>query len=140
MGDLDFTNQAGFSWYCVLLLVSGVILLAFTLLPGLGRSGRVVNLLFGLGFLGYGGYLVFFFQGGSYFVFFKAFIVPIVLVVNSIRGVSGANMRRRGAAHPPVAGQAPYPYQAAPMQQTPQPAQPAEPFADPVQSVAPSGE
>jgi hypothetical protein len=100
VGNLDFTDQAGFSWYCILLLVSGVILVAFAGLPGLGRGNRVVNVLFGLGFLGYGVYLVYFFQGGSYFVFFKAFIVPVVLIINSIRGVRGANMRRRVAAPP----------------------------------------
>jgi hypothetical protein len=95
MGNLDFTDQAGFSWYCLLLLFSGVALLALFLLPGLTRGGRVLNLLFGIGFLGYAIYLIFLFHGGTYVIFFKAFIVPVVLVINSLRGMRSANLRRR---------------------------------------------
>lgn len=95
MGNLDFTNQAGFSWYCILLLVSGVLLLGLTGLPGLSRGGRVLNLIFGLGFLGYSIYLIFMFHGGTYFIFAKAFIVPVVLIINSLRGLRSANLRRR---------------------------------------------
>lgn len=96
MGNLDFTNQPGFSWYCILLLVSGVALLVLGPVPGLSRGSRIANLLFGLGFLGYGIYLVFVFHGGTYFLLFKAFIVPVVLIVNAVRELRYANLRRRG--------------------------------------------
>ncbi|MBR7831829.1 hypothetical protein KDL01_01070 [Actinospica durhamensis] len=95
MGNLDFNNHAGFSWYCILLAVSGVLLLGLSVLPGLNVAGRVLNLLFGLGFLGYGCYLIFLFHGGQYLVFFQAFIVPVLLLINSIRGVRSANLHRR---------------------------------------------
>jgi hypothetical protein len=95
MGNLDFTNQAGFSWYCILLLISGVLLLGLSGLPGLARGGRVLNLLFGLGFVGYAIYLIFMFHGGTYLIFAKAFIVPVLLIINSIRGLRSANLRRR---------------------------------------------
>jgi hypothetical protein len=39
----------------------------------------------GAAFLGYGGYLCFTFQGGTYLIFFKAFIVPVLLIVQFVR-------------------------------------------------------
>jgi len=98
VGNLDFSNNAGFSWYCVLLLVSGAALLVLGPTPGIGKGTRALNLIFGFGFLGYGVYLVFLFHGGSYFIFFKAFIAPVVLIVNTIREVRAGQQRRRTAA------------------------------------------
>jgi len=97
VGDLDFTNHAGFSWYCVLLLASGVILLGLAVLPGLRWGRRVLNVLVGLGFLGYAVYLTFMFHGGTYVVFFQTFILPILLIINSFRGLRSGNLRRRAA-------------------------------------------
>ena len=95
VGNLDFTDHAGFSWYCVLLLVSGVGLLVLGLLPGLTVRSRVANVLVGAGFLGYAAYLVFAFHGGSYVIFFQAFIVPVLLIANTVRDLRSANLRRR---------------------------------------------
>ncbi|HEX9035214.1 MAG TPA: hypothetical protein VF834_25510 [Streptosporangiaceae bacterium] len=88
MGNLDFTHQAGFSWYCILLLVSGAAMLAISFLPRQSKGGRIANVIFGAGFFCYSLYLMFFFTGGTYFVFFKAFILPVVLIVNTIRTVA----------------------------------------------------
>lgn len=105
VGNLDFTDHAGFSWYCILLLVSGAALVVLGPARGLNKATRVLNLVFGLGFLGYGIYLTFFFGGGSYVIFFKAFIAPVVLIVNSIREMRAAGLRRaaKPQAMPPFA-------------------------------------
>lgn len=142
VGNLDFTNNAGFSWYCILLLVSGIALVVMGPVPGLNKGTRVLNLVFGLGFLGYGIYLTFFFDGGSYFIFFKAFIAPVVLIVNTIREVRAAQLSRRTPAPQPFPGQAQPYFQAQPQpyyQAQPQPfpgqpqqydqTQPQQPFA-----------
>ncbi len=87
MGNLDFTNHAGFSWYCLLLMGSGVAMLLIGVVRGQTRGAQIANLIFGAGFLGYGFYLTFFFGGGTYFVFFKAFILPVVLIASSVRSI-----------------------------------------------------
>lgn len=96
MGNLDFTNQVGFSWYCVLLMFSGIAMLVMALVRGPTRGVKIANLIFGAGFLIYGLYLTFLFQGGTYFIFFKAFILPALLIVNTIR--SAVRGRARGQA------------------------------------------
>jgi drug/metabolite transporter (DMT)-like permease len=85
MGNLDFTHNAGFSWYCLLLLISGIALLVLGPLKGIPKNAKLVNVLCGAGFLAYGLYMTFLFQGTSYFVLFKLFVVPVLLIVNSIR-------------------------------------------------------
>ena len=47
---------------------------------------RALNALFGVGFLGYGFYLAFLFHGGGYLIFFKAFILPVLMIFRTIRG------------------------------------------------------
>jgi hypothetical protein len=99
--NLDFTHNAGFSWYVVLLLISGAVMLAMAAMPRTGQrvGARILNLVVSLGFLGYGIYLAFFFQGGTYFVFFKVFIVPVLLLVNFVR-----TLARRRSARPAASG------------------------------------
>jgi hypothetical protein len=100
MGNLDFTNHAGFSWYCLFLMFSGIALLVIAVLRNQRTQRRVLNALFGIGFFGYGFYLTFIWAGvGSYFVFFYAFILPIWLIVDAFRGGAA----RRQMAQPPVA-------------------------------------
>jgi hypothetical protein len=112
MGNLDFTNQPGFSWYCLLLLGSGVAMVVLALLRGQSKGSRIANLIFGLGFCGYGFYLTFMFQGGSYFIFFKAFILPVVLIVNTFRSAA-AKRNQKTVVQQPVANQAFYAQQQA---------------------------
>ncbi len=100
-----------FDFYWILLIVSGIIMI------GLGASGfgratkgvRAVNLIFGAGFVGYGLYLGLFFTGDSYFVFFQAFVVPVVLVVNAVRSRASQPkapaMGQQPPTWPPAPGQ-----------------------------------
>lgn len=100
MGNLDFTNHAGFSWYCLFLMFSGIALLVIAVLRNQQqRQRRIVQAVFGIGFFGYGFYLTFIFGGGSYFIFFYAFIVPVMLIINAFRGEPA----RRQPVQPPVA-------------------------------------
>lgn len=95
--NIDFSNDASFSWYVVLLIFSGLVMLVMSGFGSHAQSAgmRVLNLIVGLGFLGYGVYLGFIFKGGSYLIFFKAFILPIVLVINFFRSLA---TRRNGSA------------------------------------------
>jgi hypothetical protein len=85
--NLDFSAQPLFSWYVVLLFISGLAMLVIGATNSAGQSPgwRVFGVLAGVGFVGYAIYLGFIFQGGSYVVFFKAFILPVVMVVNFVR-------------------------------------------------------
>lgn len=75
-----------FNWYVGLLALSGVVMLAMAVV-GNGQSSmsRSINGIFGAVYIGYAGYLAFLFDGGSYLIFFQAFILPVVLVVNYFR-------------------------------------------------------
>lgn len=96
MSDTQFYLYAG------LLAVSGLLLLALAA-TGFGQStgARVLNVLFGLGFTGYGGYLLLFFEGSEVRVFYYAFIVPVFMVVQAVR----AYLARRNQAQPVAEGQ-----------------------------------
>lgn len=91
--NIDFGQHPGFSTYVVLLMVSGVAMMLMASAGRAGRGVRLLNGLFGIGFFVYGLYLGFFFQGGSYLIFFKAFILPVVLAFKTVRDVL-ANPRR----------------------------------------------
>lgn len=75
-----------FNWYVALLAISGVIMVAMAAVKnGQNTVARSINMIFGAVFLGYAFYLAFLFDGGSYLIFFQAFIVPVVMVVNYVR-------------------------------------------------------
>jgi hypothetical protein len=96
-----------FTVYPILLLISGVLLIVLgAAIPGQTSTQRVLNLLFGVAFFGYGFYLEFLFQGGTYFVFYYAFIVPILMIVRTVQA-------RKAAAQQTAARQAAYQQQAA---------------------------
>jgi hypothetical protein len=97
--NLNFSTHSLFSWYVVLLLLSGVVMLVMTAVRVDQKPARrILSLLLGVGFLGYGIYLGFIFNGGSYFVFFQVFILPVALVASSLRSAA----RRRASAIPQV--------------------------------------
>jgi uncharacterized membrane protein YtjA (UPF0391 family) len=136
MGNLDFSNSPGFSWYCVLLLISGIAMLGMTGVPGASTGSRVANLLFGLGFALYALYLIFVFEGGHYMMFFKAFILPVLLIVGTIKSITE---KRRAAGQPAqmrptvdygMAAQ-PQPNGYAPANPYGQAQQPADPYGQP---------
>jgi hypothetical protein len=85
MGNLNFAHNAGFSWYCILLMFSGIAMLVLAVLRNGRPARRIINAIFGIGFFGYGFYLTFIFSGGHYLVFFKAFIVPVLLIIDTVR-------------------------------------------------------
>ena len=102
MGNLDFANHAGLSWYCVLLLAGGATMIAISLLRGQSQGGRIASLGLGIVFLGYGFYLTFSFQGGTYYISYWALILPVLLIVRTVRSVNesrgGVKVRRRQEA------------------------------------------
>lgn len=116
-----------FSWYVVLLCLSGVVMVALGAINKGERSvgSRVLGVIAGLGFLGYGIYLGFIFDGGSYMMFFQAFILPVLLVVNFVRSVVAKPTPPQAYMSAPVQGQ----YPGTPAQGQPYPAQ-QSPYAD----------
>jgi Ca2+/Na+ antiporter len=90
----------GFTLYWILLIVAGAMMLVMAA-SGFGSkstSDRIVSSLFGLGFLGYGLYLGFIFSGTSYFIFYYAFAVPVLLVVNAVKNAKERKQRETAAA------------------------------------------
>jgi TM2 domain-containing membrane protein YozV len=90
--NIDFSANPGFSAYVVLLMLSGVamIIMASPTVKHSTMGVRALNALFGVGFLGYGFYLAFIFSGGGYIIFFKAFILPALMIFRTIRGARAA--------------------------------------------------
>ena len=110
--NIDFSADPTFSAYVLLLMFSGIVLVVMAS-PVVKRSTlplRLLNGVLGLAFFGYGFYLTFLFDGGSYLLLFKAFLLPAVLVLRTIqRAVVG----RRPVAPPVpphVAAGTPAPY------------------------------
>jgi len=97
--NIDFNAAPGFSIYVLLLMFSGIAMLVMAS-PTVKHSTtgvRALNALFGLGFLGYGFYLAFLFHGGGYLIFFKAFILPVLMIFRTIRGARAARSQERPA-------------------------------------------
>jgi hypothetical protein len=98
--NLDFSHHALFSTYVVLLAVSGVLSLTFAS-PAFSRTSRLLrglNFVVGIGFIGYAFYLAFLFHGGTYVIFFKAFILPGLLIIRTV--ASGRGPRRTASTSP----------------------------------------
>lgn len=88
--NIDFGADAAFSWYVVFLLVSGIALLVMASIGGGQSVGeRLLNLAFGVAFLGYAVYLGFIFDGGEYFMFFYAFILPVLMLFRFLKALFG---------------------------------------------------
>jgi hypothetical protein len=106
MGNLSFAHNAGFSWYCILLMLSGIAMLVTAVLRNQAMQRRVIRAIFGIGFFCYGFYLTFIFSGGHYVLFFQAFIVPVLLILDTIRGRASRRRMRQtvGAGGPGVGG------------------------------------
>jgi predicted MFS family arabinose efflux permease len=104
MGNLNFAHNAGFSWYCILLMVSGIAMLLMAVLRNQIPRRRIIRAIFGVGFFLYGFYLTFVFSGGHYFVFFQAFIVPVLLLIDTLRGQAARRRVRQPAGGGNLAG------------------------------------
>lgn len=78
-----------FTWYVGLLAVSGLAMIIMANVDN-GRSdlSRGLNAVFGIVFLGYAGYLAFVFEGGDYLIFFSAFILPVLMIIDFVRSTN----------------------------------------------------
>jgi hypothetical protein len=75
--------------YVFILIASGVLMLVMGILRApYARRSRVLNLIMGAGFSIYGLYLLLFFQGGHYILFFYAFVLPVLMTVRFFRARS----------------------------------------------------
>jgi hypothetical protein len=105
-----------FKTYVLFLILSGIAMLIIAgVRTGQTRARRLWNGIFGAGFLGYGLYLLLFFHGGHYFIFFYAFILPILMIVQFFRdrglvrarqqaGTFGRYGQQSGYGQPPPPG------------------------------------
>jgi hypothetical protein len=93
-------SDGTFLGYIALLAVSGILLVILAT-GGFGQTAaaRVIDALFGLGFLGYAGYLLLFFEGGTVQIFFYAFAVPVLAVVNAVKAQKA---KREAQAYIPI--------------------------------------
>ncbi len=104
MGNLNFAHNGGFSWYCILLMVSGIAMLVTAVMRNQARQRRIIRAIFGVGFFCYGFYLTFVFSGGHYVIFFQAFIVPLLLLIDTFRGQVARRRVRQPAGSGDLAG------------------------------------
>jgi hypothetical protein len=121
---MEVMSEGEFHAYVGLLTVSAVILSVLAA-RGFGQSAgaRVLDGLFAAGFLGYAGYLVLA-DPDTVRIFFYAFAVPVVGIVQAVRATRAA--RSRQVSHP-----APYGAEPAPVPPQPFPSPPTAQAADP---------
>jgi hypothetical protein len=104
--------------YALFLVGSGIAMLAIACVRG-GQSTtrRIWSGVLGGGFALYGLYLLAFFRGGHYVIFYYAFILPFLVIVRFFRDRSTIQARQQAAAfrgqvpgygQAPTFGQAPY--------------------------------
>ena len=84
-----------FNVYIFFLIASGVAMLGMgSLRLPYARRSRVVNFVMGAAFVIYGLYLLLFFSSGHVFIFFYAFILPIMMAVRFFRERTAYRSRR----------------------------------------------
>jgi hypothetical protein len=88
-------SDSAFLFYIAALAVAGLVLIALGAVNFGAQSSvmRFVNVVIGLGFLGYAGYLFFVFDGGTFALFYYPFILPVILIIQAVR-----NRKNRPAA------------------------------------------
>ena len=117
LGTEGVRRQRGvdvFHIYELFLIVSGMAMLVMAGIGSRRSSGlRIWNGILGLAFTGYGLYLLLFFKGGHYFLFFYVFVLPVLMVVRFFRDRSRVNAPQMGYGQPgygqPGYGQPPGP-------------------------------
>jgi hypothetical protein len=85
--------------YVLFLIGSGIAMLVMASVQSGQTAGRKVwYAVFGAGFALYGLYLLLFFRGGHYLVFFYAFILPVLMTVRFFRDRSAFRAKQQAAA------------------------------------------
>jgi len=96
-----------FHVYVLFLILCGIAMLVLaSVRTGQTKLLRIWNAIVGAGFTVYGLYLLIFFHGGSYRIFFYVFILPILLIVRFFRERSAYQARQQAAAQRAPAGYA----------------------------------
>lgn len=91
-----------FLLYTLLLLLGGIAMVVVgAAVKEQGTGSRILNVVVGLAFFGYGFYLLFLHDGDSYRIFFYVFVLPILLIVRAVKARKEA---REQAAAPQFAG------------------------------------
>lgn len=89
-----------FLLYTLLLMLGGIAMIVIGLaIKEQGTGSRILNVVIGLAFFCYGFYLMFLFEGGSYRIFFYAFILPILLIVRAVKARKEAKEANQAALH-----------------------------------------
>jgi len=75
-----------FPIYTLLLMLSGIAMVVVGLaIKQQSTLARIANVVIGIAFFCYGFYLFFLFDGGEYRIFFYAFVLPILLIVQAVK-------------------------------------------------------
>jgi hypothetical protein len=92
--------------YVLFLILSGIAMLVLaSVKTGQTPTRRAWNAVFGAGFTVYGLYLLLFFHGGHYVIFFYVFLLPILMIVRFVRDRSAVRRPRPGYGQPSSYGQ-----------------------------------
>ena len=84
--------------YVLFLIGSGIAMLVIACVKsGQTTARRVWNAVFGAGFTLYGLYLLLFFRGGHYLLFFYVFILPILMTVRFFRDRTAFRAKQQAA-------------------------------------------
>jgi hypothetical protein len=87
-----------FNVYILFLIISGAAMLGMSgVRKGQVTTRRIWNAILGAAFLIYGLYLLIFFQGGHYVLFYYVFILPILMGVRFFRDRSAYRARQQAA-------------------------------------------
>ncbi|MEU8072155.1 hypothetical protein AB0B20_20615 [Micromonospora sp. NPDC049151] len=93
-----------FLLYTLLLMLGGIAMVVVgAVVKEQGTGSRILNVVIGLAFFGYGFYLLFLFDGDSYRIFFYVFVLPILLIVRAVKARKDA--REQAAAQQFAGGQ-----------------------------------
>lgn len=85
--------------YVLFLILSGIAMLIMaSVKTGQTTTRRIWNAVFGAGFTLYGLYLLVFFQGGHYLLFYYVFILPALMIVRFFRDRSAFQAQARQSA------------------------------------------
>ncbi|PYC64746.1 hypothetical protein C7C46_32880 [Streptomyces tateyamensis] len=98
--NIDFNAEPLFSIYVVMLLISGIAMVAVALVnfAQTTTGWRVINAIAGVAFASYAIYLGWFFTGGEYRMFIYAFILPVILIARAVSAGKAAKAQQRAQA------------------------------------------